>query len=366
MKKCSSFKLLAVFLGLILFSFALTACGGSNGTDSGDGDKVTKLNAAFLGQIDAWPIYTATMDGTDEKYGLDIEMMFFDSGMPMIETLPAKQWQIADAGSVPSLMASLRYDVEMVGIASDESPANAVMARADNAVFKTQGSNPDFPKAFGSADDVRGKTFLVTTVSSGHYTLSKYLEALGLTEKDVVINNLEQAQAIKAFESGEGDFLVLWTPYMYRAFEKGWKTVADASQVGATTLMMFLAEKDFAAEHPELVAQFLAANNEKTKRYLSEGVALVPEIQTYYKDWAAMDISESDVKLDIETHKLYTIEEQIAMMESGELEASLTDAANFFVNQNKFKPEEFDQLKAKKFGINPAYLKAALEVKPAE
>jgi sulfonate transport system substrate-binding protein len=370
MKRSSTLKYLAIFIGLVLFTFALTACGGGSeepGTSEGSNENgVVDMTVAFLGQIDAWPTYAAIQDGSDEKYGLDIEMMFFDSGMPMIETVPAKQWQLADAGSVPSLMASLRYDVEMIGIASDESPANAVMARPDNPVFNTQGANPDFPEAYGTADDVRGKTFLVTTVSSAHYTLSKYLESLGLSDKDVTINNLEQAQAVKAFESGEGDFIVLWTPFMYRGFEKGWKTVADASQCGATTLMMFLAEKDFAAENPDLVAQFLAVNNDKTKRYLNEGVSLVPEIQTYFKDWAAMDITESDVKLDIETHKLYTLEEQIEMMESGELEASLADAAKFFVDQSLFTQDEFDQLVGKSFGINPEYLKAALEITPAE
>jgi hypothetical protein len=53
-------------------------------------------------------------------------------------------------------------------------------------------------------------------------------------------------------------------------------------------------------------------------------------------------------------------------MESGELEASLADAAKFFVDQSLFTQDEFDQLVGKSFGINPEYLKAALEITPAE
>ncbi|MEL7568394.1 MAG: NrtA/SsuA/CpmA family ABC transporter substrate-binding protein [Dehalobacterium sp.] len=364
MKKNLSKKSFILVLGLLLLSFALAGCGSSG--EETDASEVTKLTASFLAQIDTWPTYAGTLDGTDEKYGLDIELMFFESGMPQIETIPAKQWQIADTGNVPGIMASLRYDTQIIGLASDESPANAVMARPDSPVFKTQGANSEFPEVFGTAEDVKGKTFLVTTVSSAHYTLSSYLKTLGLTESDVVVKNLEQAQAVKAFESGEGDFIVLWTPYMYRGFEKGWKMVADASQCGAKCLMVFLAEKDFAKEHPDLVAKFLAADNEKAKVYLNDGVKLVPEIQSYFKDWCAMDITAEDVKLDIETHKIYTLEEQLEIFDSGQLEEWLLDAATFFVSQKKFTSEELGQLKAKHFNINPEFLIQALEVKPVQ
>lgn len=362
-------KSLILLLGLFFLSFALTGCGtdsAGNGETDTEANEVTDITVSFLAQIDTWPTYAATLDGTDEKYGLDIELMFFESGMPQIETIPAKQWQIADTGNVPGIMASLRYDTQLIGIASDESPANAVMARSDSPVFNTKGANPDYPEVFGTAEDVKGKTFLVTTVSSAHYTLSSYLKSLGLKESDVVVKNLEQAQAVKAFESGEGDFIVLWTPYMYRGFEKGWKTVADASQCKAKCLMVFLAEKEFAEQHPDLVAKFLAVDNEKAKVYISEGANLVPDIKAYFKDWCAMDISEADVKLDIDTHKIYTIEEQLEIMESGQLEEWLTDAADFFVSQNKFKAEDLEVLKAKHFGINPKFLQMAAEVKPAQ
>ena len=44
----------------------------------------------------------------------------------------------------------------------------------------------------GSPETVRGKTFLCTTMSSPHMALSSWLKVLGLTDKDVVIKNMDQ------------------------------------------------------------------------------------------------------------------------------------------------------------------------------
>lgn len=361
-KKGRKKSALVVAAILVLSLVALAGCGGGGGGAEG----TTDLNGAFLGQIDSWPTYAAMNDGTQEKYGLNMNMLLFDSGMPMIETLPAKEWQVADTGNVPALMATLRYDTKMIGIASNESPANAIVARPGDPVLSTTGASAEFPDIKGSADQVRGKTFLVTTVSSGHYTLSKYLEALGLSDTDVTIRNLEQPQAIKAFESGEGDYLVLWTPFLYRAYEKGWEKVADAEECGASTLMIYLAEKEFAEneENADTIARFLAMASSNVERYAAEGDALAPDIKSFFMDFAAMDMSEEDIKLDIETHELYTVDEQLELMSSGELEAMLTDAAQFFVDQNKFTQEEFDQLIAKNFNIDPSYLELAKDVTP--
>lgn len=362
MKKSTWKKITAgILTGAMLMSLA--ACGGGGGgdkkADSGDKGDVTTINGAFLGQVDAWPTYESNNNGEAAKHGINVEMKFFDSGAPVIETVPAHEWQVADIGSTPSLMGVLRYDVQIMGVASDEAPANAIVAREDNKVFDTKGANKDFPDIFGTKEQVKGKTFLCTTVSSGHYTLSKYLQALGLKDSDVTIKNLEQAQAIKAFESGEGDFLVLWTPYLYRAFEKGWKEVANGSQVKAYCLMLYLADPEYAKSNPKELASFLAMNNAAQEKYAKDGEKLAPEITTFFTDWAGMKMSDKDVKLDIQTHKIYTVEEQHKLLTSGDLEKMLEDTANFFVNQNKFTKDELKTLKEKHFNINPEFLEEA-------
>mgnify|MGYP002231110686 CR=1 FL=1 len=58
-----------------------------------------------------------------------------------------------------------------------------------------EGWNPEYPNLLGSPETVKGKTFLYTQSSSQHFGMSEYLKALGLTEKDVVMQNMDGAGA---------------------------------------------------------------------------------------------------------------------------------------------------------------------------
>lgn len=359
-------KLVALGLALTFMVSILAGCGGGakEGSDAAGGSD--NLTFAFLNQIDTWPAYSAIEDGTAEKYGFKgystaTNLQLFDSGMPMVEAMASNSWQIGDAGSVPALMAALRYDAQIVGIASNEAPANAVVARKDNPVFKHE--NPNMKNVFGEADDVRGKTILVATVSSAHFVVDTWLQSMGLTDKDVTIKNLEQPQAIKAFESGEGDFLALWSPELYQAYAKGYKDVATGKDLNANTLMIYFCNKDWAEKNKDAVARFLAMTSSKVEVYQSEGEKLIPDLQKFFQDFGAMKFSEKETKLDIERHELYTVDEQLKLMESGDIEKWMVDIGEFFVRQGKFKEDELNQLKEKHFNITDEYLKAAKDVK---
>lgn len=354
----------AVVLSVAMLG-TLAGCGGGGGggSASSEGD-VLSVEGGFQGQIDAWSAYYAT--NTDpsiqEKYGIDMKMQYFDSGMPMVQTVPANQLAIMSNGSVPTLMSALRYDTPIVGISSNESRANAVLARPDDNVFKTKNENG----TFGSAADLKGKTILTTTVSTGTYTLSKYLESLGLTEADVTVKNLEQAQAIAAFESGEGDYLVLWAPFLYTGYEKGWKEVANAEQVGAECLMLWVADPKLAKEDPEAVARLLAMVDEGATKFNKDGKKLAPEISAFFTDWAAMNVSEDDAALDIESHDIYSLEDQLKMMESGELLKAMQGTAAYFEGQGKYTPEDVKKLEEKGYCIDSSFLEKAIEVRDAK
>lgn len=354
----------AVVLSVAMLG-TLAGCGGGGGggSASSEGD-VLSVEGGFQGQIDAWSAYYAinTDPSIQEKYGIDMKMQYFDSGMPMVQTVPANQLAIMSNGSVPTLMSALRYDTPIVGISSNESRANAVLARPDDNVFKTKNENG----TFGSAADLKGKTILTTTVSTGTYTLSKYLESLGLTEADVTVKNLEQAQAIAAFESGEGDYLVLWAPFLYTGYEKGWKEVANAEQVGAECLMLWVADPKLAKEDPEAVARLLAMVDEGATKFNKDGKKLAPEISAFFTDWAAMNVSEDDAALDIESHDIYSLEDQLKMMESGELLKAMQGAAAYFEGQGKYTPEDVKKLEEKGYCIDSSFLEKAIEVRDAK
>ena len=110
----------------------------------------------------------------------------FDSGMAQIEALPAKQWVLGATGGVPMMFGALRQNAYLLGIGNDESVTNAVLVRPDSPILKTKGANAKFPEVFGSAESVKGKTILCTTISSGHYAMSLWLKSMGLTSYNFV------------------------------------------------------------------------------------------------------------------------------------------------------------------------------------
>lgn len=355
-----SVKSLFMVLVLLLMTVALAACGAKEeapAEDTADAPELQKMVISHQPQIDTYPTYRMIEEGFDKEAGLELEMMFFDSGMPQIEAIPAHQWHVASTGIVPSLMSALRYDTKILALATDESNAQGVLARADSPVFNTQGAVAEYPNIYGKVEDVKGKTFLCTTVSSGHFILNQYLKAFGLTEADVVVKNLEQAQIMAAFESGEGDFCVLWSPFMYRGWEKGWKMVATGSDVNTALTMVFVADPQLLEENPELVAKYLGLYFDQIDYMKKEGVNTASAVKDYFMDWCAMEITDNDAKLDIETHPMYNLEEQLEMFQSGKIEEAMAKATDFFVAQQKFTPEEAEQLKAKHYGVSDEILK---------
>lgn len=344
MKKSLS-KILVLILSTLLIATVVTGCGGG---DSGkkDSAEVPTIRVSHQPEFETFLTYRAIQEGLDEKNGVKLDLKFFDSGMPQIEALPANEWDVGATGGVPAIMAALRFDAYIIGIADDESFANVVMARGDSPL-----ANGESPK---------GKNILVTTVSSGHYALSQYLKSQGMTDKDVTIQNLEQAQAVAAFDSGKGDMVGLWAPFYYTGLQKGWKVVADGDAVGAKIPLVLIANKKFADEHPDQVVKFLDIYFQKIDEMKKEGNKLAPEYQAFLKEWAGMEVSLEDAKLDIDKHPVYSLEEQLALFDTSKGESEvhkwMDGIATFFTEQGKFKPEEKEKVMNSEF-INDKFLK---------
>jgi ABC-type nitrate/sulfonate/bicarbonate transport system substrate-binding protein len=223
-----------------------------------------------------------------------------------------------------------------------------------------KGANPKFPDIYGSAEMVKGKTILVTTVSSAHYAMSLWLKALGLKDSDVVVKNMDQAQAVAAFESGIGDAVVLWAPHIYTGQAKGWKIISDIKGAGAALPIVLIGEKSFCEKNPELVAKFLHMYFRGINMLKREGVKLVPEYRRFLKEWAGMDITDEMARKDIEMHPVFTYEEQLKLFDNSkgpsQVERWETAIADFFTEQGKFKPAEKEKVLKTPY-ITDKYLK---------
>ena len=164
-----------------------------------------------------------------------------------MEAGQAGEWDVGAIGTVPCLFAGVKYKQPLIAISNDESVTNNLMVRPD--AFNTWLKDPK--------KDLKGKTFLVSTISTGHYAVVAYLKKLGLTENDVKIVHMEQSAILSAFLSGQGDVAQTWAPFNYMMEEKGMKVLSHGKDAGVVIPGGVVATKKFAAEKPELVAKWL-------------------------------------------------------------------------------------------------------------
>jgi NitT/TauT family transport system substrate-binding protein/sulfonate transport system substrate-binding protein len=305
--------------------------------------KLFKFNTAWEPEHETFIMYYAKEKGWDKEVGLDFNLLYFDSGMGMLEALPAKQWGIGALGGTPAVVGAARYGTKIIAIGNDESMANVVLVRPDSPIMKVKGWNPKHPNVYGSPELIKGKTIICTTVSSGHFVLNQWLKVFGLQDKDVVIKNMDPFQCVAAFEAGIGDIVTLWAPHMYVGIEKGWKVAGDIKDSGGGLPIVVIADPDYLAKNEEHVVKWLKLYGRGIDMLKKTSTAeLVPMYKKFMKDFCGLEMTDAMCKMDLESHPVFTLEEQIKMMNGSPsvVEAWELGVLDFFTSQGKLKKED--------------------------
>lgn len=320
-----------------------------------------KVRTAWLDGQETFPIWYAKEKGWDKEVGLDLELIYFDSGADALKTLPSKQWVFGAMGAIPAMIGALRYDLSVIGNANDEALANAVMVRPDSPIYRTRGYNKSYPNVYGHPDDVRGKTILCTTVSSAHYALSAWLRVLGLKESDVIIKNMDQPQALAAFEYGIGDVVTLWAPLMYVGESRGWKIASTAQDCYQGLPVVLVADAKYAEANPEITAKFLGVYLRAVNMLQKETAeTIVPAYLRFYLDWAGRDYTKELATLDLKTHPVFNYEEQLKMFDASDGPSQAQhwqgELAQFFAAIGRINQDELKKIEGAPY-VTDKYLK---------
>ena len=87
----------------------------------------------------------------------DLEILYFTSGMAILNALPSGEWQYAAIGAVPAMMGALRYNTYVIANADEEFLINRVLVRPDSPIAKVKGWNKDYPEVLGSPETVKAR-----------------------------------------------------------------------------------------------------------------------------------------------------------------------------------------------------------------
>lgn len=339
-------RLLTTVFALILCAAALPAWGG-------------EVEVRVSGQpcLHGLPNWWAMETGEEKKDGIAYTYTLFPSGAPQNEALAADQWDVGNMGTVPTIMAVLRYGAKIVAVSNDESETNDIWVRPDSPLLHTKGAMPGYPDIYGKPEDWKNKKILVTTVSTSHYALSRTLKALGLTDKDVELINIEQAQAITAFSSGNGDIVALFAPYGYIAESKGWKKVSSGRAAGVVVPGGCVVRKGFAEEHPDEVVKWLIVQQRMFGRMIDDKPEAQKWLTKYFKDYCGLVLPEEAIAKEFQLRPLFKTDAQIqALTDPTKLQAWMADIVEFFVEQKQLTRKNAELLKAMNYGIDATFI----------
>ena len=347
------------------FLCAASLCAFFLSAPAADAAPLQKVATAWMGAQETFPIWYAKDQGWDKEAGLDLSLLYFNSGMDSLNTLPAGSWVYAGVGALPAVIGALRYDISVIALCNDEAAANAVLVRPDSPIAKVRGHNKDYPNVCGSPQTVKGATILTTTVSSSHYALDKWLHALGLTEKDVTIKNMDQAAALAAFEYGLGDAVVLWAPLTYVGTSRGWVVAATPRETGNPLPLLLVANKSYAERNPEITARFVELYLRGIEYMQTTPMEeLLPVYLRFYTEWAGSEYTPELARRDINAHTIYSLDEQLSLFDitngPSKIQQWLSTVAEFFFDTGRINRAELSRVHSSAY-VTDTFLQKARE-----
>lgn len=306
-------KFLAILLAALMLCMLVAGCGSSEETtatptpDAGgesspaaddstivtDDEPIT-LRVAMMPFGHSVPIYYAMINGMFEEANITVESQYFSGGAAQNEAAAAGEWDVGSNGGMPIITGSLAYGYKVIAYGNDDMAPNAIYARPDSDVVAAgQGQIESAPEMYGDADAWRGKTVLCNSGTSLQYGLDACLALMGLTEADVEVVQMDAANALAAFQAGEGDLCCLWDPQRYTAEDEGYIKVASLDMTDEILPTCVVASADMVENHPDWVLRFLKVYLE-AQEILSNDLDLYAETFDAWEDECGTPIDEDD------------------------------------------------------------------------
>lgn len=296
-------KIIAVMSILILATGVLVGCGEGNSSDISDnagGDVAQKtddtqndtlennetedtdVETVKLGLLAGHVLPVIALEnGYFEEQGVDVELISFDTGAAEIEAYTSGELDIIECGDLPLLNGlSNGLDLQVIGTYNVSDTVNGLVVRDDAGIS-------DFA-------DLKGKKVSVPFGTNIQPLLYEYLEAGGLTEADVEIINLNNADGSNALITGDVDAAVLWDPYLTKTIENDGLTQLADTKDFRKFVCPISSSTEYISAHSDAVRKVLIALN-KASEWSQENQDEAAKIVSDYFD----SDNEDAIKLSI-------------------------------------------------------------------
>lgn len=191
-------KLRALFASVVAVLLFATGCGGSEPqtTTSADGRELDKatLTLNWYPYGEHAPFYYGKAKGIYEKHGIDLEIRAGQGSQKTVQATAANQTDFGWADT-PALLAGVSQGmpIKSIGVFLQTTPSSVQFFSEKN---------------IESPADLRGMSIASTAGDALSKTFPAFLEANGLSEGDVQLQNTDAAGKMAAVMSGQVDALL--------------------------------------------------------------------------------------------------------------------------------------------------------------
>ncbi|QNK60287.1 ABC transporter substrate-binding protein [Paenibacillus sp. PAMC21692] len=327
----------------IVLTFAVAACGNSNGNNGNAGSNASpNTSEAGTSTASAKPTaapkpdklriaYHPNMGGSSaiitgikkdffKEQNLEIDLVKFTSGPTEVAAMLSGDIDLGYVGHGAHFLA-VEGKVKIISL--------DVLSKAEELIVRTD-------SGIATAKDLKGKTIATQLGTSGEIVLDLALEKEGMTRDDVKLINMDMAGAVSAFIADKVDATIVWAPYSTEikktvgkdnitvlansasfsdefVFPSSWIVTPDYLSKNEDKVVRFLKglhqSMDYRAEHLDEVVEYVAELNatpiESVQEEVESGVWMTgTEVRQLFADGTAKKWYEQQQELFLSTDKL--------------------------------------------------------------
>lgn len=242
----------------------------------------------------------------EENIDAKVKLVMFDAGPAIMEAFSANSLDFGCLGDQPCISAiATGCPAEIIGTYRTQKTGTAVIANREAGIEKVA--------------DLKGKKIGLTLGSNAEHLLNIVLEDAGLTQKDVEIVALEQADILSVLQTGDIDAAAVWEPRISQSKEYAFRLAdgegtydKDGKQTKKTAYKFFCnpfaANTAFTSENKEITTAVLKAlemgakytdeNTEDAIRILADYTRVDAEVASASVNCEDRDVKITDEKID--------------------------------------------------------------------
>lgn len=282
----------------------------------------------------------------EEEFGVAVNIIEFNAG-DIRNALVSKDIDFAHLGVSSGVLGIAS------GIEAEVIWIHEVLGEAERLVAKN-GSGIE------SIHDLVGKKVATAFSTTTHYSLLKAMELNGISEKDVTLYDMQMVDIYAAWQRGDIDAAYAWEPTLSSLLEDGTTilTSKELAEQGIVTSNVEIVRREFAKNHPEIVAGYIKAVDKAVRLYKEDHPEAIKSLamQLNISEEEAIAQSSGSVWLDgneqLDPAYFGTSEQK------GNLPNSLKDIADFLYEQKNLAEEP--ELKTFEEAVNPSYIEEAI------